>query len=1486
VSSARETDVAIIGMACIFPGAGDLEQYWRNIVGGYDAIREWPAGRWDPAYYDPDVNRVDRVYCKRGGFIDEFASFDAFRWGVMPIAAAAADPDQLLGLEISARALADAGYRAELNAEGPGREFPRHSTGVILGHGCYVSRGMNRFATTARESEELVQWLRSLIPNVTEDQLGKVRAEFQDHVGHHGPDTVIGIVPNLVASRIANRLDLRGPAYTVDAACASSLVAVERACLDLTTGRSDMVLAGGVHLGQDFSFWAVFSQLGALSRSQEIRPFDRRADGLLMGEGVAVMVLKRRADAERDGDRIYAVIRGTGVSSDGRSTSLMTPSADGQVLALERAWKAAGLDPLAAGSIGLLEAHGTGTPAGDRAELTSVADFFGPATGGGNGRANGHPRAALGTVKSMIGHAMPAAGAAGVIKAALAIHHKTLPPTLHCEEPHPLFEPTRFRPIPDGAEPWEDGAQARRAGINAFGFGGINAHVILEEPDAESRKVVVPVRGRPMGSREGPGAARPQALFLAAVDPEELVKKLEQGEAGGRGPCRLAVIDPTPERRAQAASIVRAGRAVRGHKGSPKRRGIWFTPSGLIAEGGKLAFVFPGVDADFQPRIDDIVSEFERSFLPEAELQSLQRAEELERTGVSIVLVNRMLDGVLRELGVEPDVLCGHSIGEWSGMIAAGCLASDEVDTFIQGLEPGSLRVPGVFFATAGCGRERVEPVLEGLKDIVVSHDNCPHQVLICGREASVDEALRRLGKELVLCQKLDFQSGFHTALFEPFVGGLRTHLERLTLRAPRIPLWSATTLAPYPSSSAALYDLYEEHLVRPIRFRELTDALYEEGVRVFVQVGTGSLVGFLDDTLKGRPHLALTANAPRRTGLEQLRTVLAGLWVEGADVDVGRLFQEVRSTSPSGERMLLDLGTPIVRLEKPLDVGTEPSATLGRLRNGTSPLMKEYAATLSALQQGGADVLKAYESGAPTPARSAASIDSQPVKRTLRRKVDLDRCPYLFDHSFFKQPEGWPDPADSFPVVPFTMSWTLMIEAARELAADGEVVIGLEKVRAFRWMAVDRPLELTIDVERDGDRVRVRIGEFIEGTVVLARDYPVPPRSDPEPFEDEEPLPMTVRELYDDRYMFHGPAYQGVLQMHGIADGGLRGVIEEREGLGCLLDSAGQLYGLWMQVRETRDNLIMPVGIESVTFYGPDAKIHDRFDCKVWIRSYDELRVRADLDLTSEGRLWCRMVGWEDRRFEMEERAWPVLYKPQQNLLSVPSPDIPGACTLRPHLGRVATRDYFARRFLGPRELETYRTLNPRRQIEWLAGRIVAKDAARDVLWRQGHGPIYPIELEIVNEPSGRPRVLLAERLRREGVADLRLSLSHKRAFAAAIVEEGREPGIDVERVTERDDGFEDTTFSAVERALLPGADDAGPGDRPGDRNEWIARFWAAKEAVAKAQGTGLEGQPASFPVTNVVGDRLTVAGWTVNTLRDGDFVVAWTIEEEEPVG
>ncbi|WP_237538418.1 polyketide synthase, partial [Streptomyces sp. SID486] len=496
--TSRQAPVAIVGMAVLLPGAPALDAYWANLRDGTDAISEVPANRWDADYYRPGTAAgpavAGQVYCRRGGFVDGLAEVEVTRHGIMPASVPGTEPDQLIALDVAAAALTDAG--------GPGRLPERHRVGVVLGRGGYLTPGLARLDQRVRTAHQLTRTLGELLPDLDPGQLDRIRTAFTDRLGPDSPDAAIGLVPNLAASRIANRLDLRGPAYTVDAACASSLVAVDQAVTALTTDRCDLMLAGGVHHCHDITLWSVFSQLRALSPSERIRPFHRDADGILIGEGTGVVVLKRLADAERDGDRVYAVIRGTGVAGDGRTAGLVTPDPGGQSRAVRQAWRAAGLDPAAADSVGLLEAHGTATPAGDSAELTTLTEVFGP---GADRDADRRP--VLGSVKSMIGHTMPAAGVAGLVKAALALHHRTLLPTLHCDDPHPALAATRFRTL-DRARPWETGPgqPPRRAAVNAFGFGGINAHVVLEEaPYGRSGAVT----GPGLGLGRSAGTARP-----------------------------------------------------------------------------------------------------------------------------------------------------------------------------------------------------------------------------------------------------------------------------------------------------------------------------------------------------------------------------------------------------------------------------------------------------------------------------------------------------------------------------------------------------------------------------------------------------------------------------------------------------------------------------------------------------------------------------------------------------------------------------------------------------------------------------------------------------------------------------------------------------------------------------------------------------------------------------------------------------------------
>ncbi|MEU9252033.1 beta-ketoacyl synthase N-terminal-like domain-containing protein, partial [Streptomyces sp. NPDC048270] len=865
----RPDDAAIVGMGAVFPGAGDLAAYRRNLLAGTDSIGDVPPGRWDPeVYYDPAAAggpaAGDRFYCRRGGFVDGLAAFDPTRFGIMPAAVEGAEPDQMLALHATAEAIADAGGEDRLPAD-------RSRIGVVLGRGGFMGVATARLDQRVRTAHQLAQTLRELAPELGERRIAEVRSAFQEALGPERPDASIGLVPSFTAARTANRLDFRGPAYTLDAACASSLLAVDQAVGLLAGGRCDAVVAGAVHHCHIATLWSVFTQLRALSPSERIRPFDRRADGTLLSEGTGVVLLKRLADAERDGDRVYAVIRGTGVAGDGRAASLMSPLVAGQVRALERAWREAGLDPRAPGALGLLEAHGTGTPVGDAAELDTLAQVFGPP-------AAGRPGIGFGSVKSMLGHTMQASGMAGLIKAALAVHEGVLPPTLHLEEPHADLAATRMRPV-TAAEPWERGPEPRRAGVNAFGFGGINAHVVLEEAPGAARPAaprgVVGRAGRrflPVGAPAAPvGApARGGVLLLAGDSAAELSALLAAGPpvSGGEGPCRLAVFGPTPQRLALAAKVVARGRAWRG------RGDVWFTPEPL---GGRTAFLFPGLEPEFAPVVDDVA---ERLGAPPPRLT---RGASLVERAVDAIATGRFFARVLPGLGIGADVLAGHSLGEWAAMVAAGMYPQEAADTFLASLRPGDLRVPDLVYAALGCGAPRAEAALHGLDAVVVSHDNCPHQSVVCGEPGQVSVAIARLRGEGVLGQELPFRSGFHTPMWEPYLGQVRAAFARLPLRAGTLPVWSATTCAPFPAEPGEVRELVVRHLLEPVRFRELTLRLYEEeGVRGFVTLGPGSLPGFVEDTLRNRPHLSVSTSSPRLTGLAALRRTCAALWAEG----------------------------------------------------------------------------------------------------------------------------------------------------------------------------------------------------------------------------------------------------------------------------------------------------------------------------------------------------------------------------------------------------------------------------------------------------------------------------------------------------------------------------------------------------------------------------------------------------------------------------
>ncbi|WP_329222748.1 polyketide synthase dehydratase domain-containing protein [Streptomyces sp. NBC_01485] len=1512
--TARQVPVAIVGMAVLLPGAGDLDAYWRNLRDGVDAIREVPDGRWDAEYYRPGSASgpavADRVYARRGGFVDGLAAVEVTRFGIMPNSVAGTEPDQLIALHVASAALDDAG--------GTDRLPDRGRVGVVLGRGGYLTPGLVRLDQRVRTAGQLVRTLGELLPDLTGDQLDRVRAAFTERLGPDSPESAIGLVPNLAASRVANRLDLRGPAYTVDAACASSLVAVDQAVGELASGRCDLMLAGGVHHCHDITLWSVFSQLRALSPSQRSRPFHRDADGILIGEGTGVVVLKRLADAERDGDRIYAVIRGTGVASDGRAAGLVNPDPGGQAQAVRQAWRAAGLDPAETGSIGLLEAHGTATPAGDGAELITLAEVFGPGDG----------EAVLGSVKSMIGHTMPAAGVAGLVKAALAVHHRTLLPTLHCDDPHPALARTRFRTLEKAAD-WETtaGQPVRRAAVNAFGFGGINAHVVLEEaPGARGNRPAAP-------ARPALQVAEPERILLLAADsPTRLAAFLDADDSAVRaagldpshphqdaGPARLGIVDPTAKRLSLARRAIAKQRPWHG------RSDVWFRPSPLLGEGhGRLAFLFPGLEGDFTPQVDDVAAHFGLPALP----VDGDRTGDVGRHGFGVVAVGRLLDTALRRSGIVPDAVAGHSVGEWTAMAAAGLYAGDEVDAFMAGFDPDSVTVPGLAFGAIGASAEQVLAALreEGgtAAGLVLSHDNAPGQSMVCGPEAAVDAFVRAFRARGVLSQVLPFRSGFHTPMLQPHLGPIKEAADRFRLHPPHTPVWSGTTAAPFPADETGIRSLFVRHLLEPVRFRQLAESLYAAGHRVYVQVGPGQLGSLVGDTLGGHDHLVVAANSPHRTGLAQLRRVATALWAAGATVAPSL----TPATGAKAQRppVQLDLGGALVSLapERLTELRAELRAELRPAPIHTassgapSPLdalvaRSPMAAELSALLRETADTAAALMTAGAS--RAATPAPQRPVgPRHSTVHVSPDTMPYLLDHCFFPQRPGWPDVADRWPVVPATTIVQHIMDAARDAAADaaqgsapGRVPVAVHGARFEEWLtatpAVDVQVTVTPEGQDDPDRLAVSFGPRARATVELATAYPTPSPA-PWPVDpDAERAPdHTAAQLYDERWMFHGPAFQGVTELTAIGDRHVRGVITTPPAPGALLDNVGQILGYWIMATRTERTVVFPVGMREMRFHGPHPVPGTEVGCLVRITDLTDTFLEADVQLTVEGAVWAELYGWQDRRFDNDPTTKPVERFPEFNTLSEARPG--GWQLLHERWPDLASRELIMRNSLGGVERSRYAEHPPRGRRQWLLGRIAVKDAVRQWLWDQGEGPVFPAELRVHNDEAGRPYVT---GVHGRVLPALDVSLAHCAEAGVAIVRPhtpGPGPGIDIAEVADRTPETLAAALGTDELRLLHGLStntgDTDSTGRTGDSEAlWFARFWAAKEAVAKAEGTGFGGRPRDFTVLDATpsGDRLTVAGrleraYTVHCapaanpprLPDRSYVVAWTTGHTTP--
>jgi acyl transferase domain-containing protein len=1512
--------VAIVGMGAVFPGADCLDTYWQNLTRGVDSISEAPANRWDPEWYDPPLaDKPSRLYCRRGGFVDEFASFDPLRFGVMPASVPETEPEQLLALRVVSEAIEDAG--------GMDRLPDRSRVGVIFGRLGQSSVAGIKFFYRVMLGDILTGFLNELRPGMAPDEVARFQNRIEERLGTYHAENVMGLMPNLTASRVANRLDLRGPAYILDAACASSLIALDHGIAGLMSGGIDTAIVGGVHLNQDITFWAVFNQLKALSRSQQIRPFDSRADGLLIGEGLGAIVLKRLSDATRDGDRIYAVVRGIGVSSDGRSASLVNPEKSGQVLAMRRAWASAGLDPSRADSVGLLEAHGTGTPTGDATELSTIAEVFGDARKG--------TAPVIGSVKSMIGHTMPAAGSASLIKAALAVSNGVLLPTLHCDSPRPELGRTRFATL-KAARPW-DLPGPRRAAVNAFGFGGINVHVIIEQaPEAAG--------ARPRRAR-GPALAQVREpepfLLLEARNVAELSALLDgddhdvraraaipstppgSGTGNARGP-RLGLIGPTPERLGAARKIVAAGHAWRGG------RDIWFSPRPLLAgAGSKLAFVFPGLEVELAHNLDEVADHFR---LPRVDVE----AEDYTGRFTGVMAISLLLKDALGHIGITADAMAGHSLGEWTAGLAVGLAEGPLLDQAAALLFDPSWERKDLQHAVIGTGAEFLAAVLPGYPGVEMTHDNAPGQSVVCGPVDQVNRLMAELGASGVICRPLPFTTGIHTRYLQPTIDKARAQIDRLwpvPEEGDQIPgwrgevqIWSATSASPLTPDACQHRELFFRHLVEKVRFRETVLAMHDAGIRAFIQVGSGQLDAVIHDNLQDKEHLVVPAHVGFREGLPQLRRVATALWTEGHDPDFLAFYPDAppRPAAGSGRQgtpVRVELGTERTTLgpgaEALVDMGTRgrdarPVAAAGpaavSLAAGGAAAA-EFAALLADTAELTASVLSAagHPAAAATPAAAPAPGPAIGIgeRHTSVLRLSLKEMPYLIDHSFNPMPAGWPHPKDRNPVVPGTTIVQHMIDAV-EAAAPGWHVTRVLDAQFRFWALVEPAQDMTIEVTRtSAQEFSVSFGKCAAGRLLAAPDYPENP-PDLWRFDktEERPSPLSALDLYAERVMFHGPRFRTVVAVHAVGTGHVRGLLRTLAPPGALLDGSMQLMSVWTHLMLTDRKVMFPHRFQNIQFFGPHPPVGEPVECVCRAREIRERALTIEIQMVCRGSLWAQLE-CVIRRFDSHPRSRAAETRPGRYTFATGQPG--GWATCFDYWPDPASQNSIVTLVSGMDGWDEYASKPVAQRKGWMLGRLAAKDAVRMRLWESEPGrEISPIEIAVSDTDDGRLTVSGWERLR---VPELDVSATYTRNIGVAIARLGTHvpgSGAGIGVVEVGSDG--DTRAAAIARTghadleqacIRLSGDELAVLERAlarkeltGDRALLVAAFAAAKAAASRSAGVydgraaAVTGVTSSAIAVDVSGRRHEISHREVNPPEDlpaQRYVVAWTPDSAE---
>jgi acyl transferase domain-containing protein/acyl carrier protein len=1153
VDQVRATPIAVIGMACRLPGGIDSpDQLWEALLRGEDLVTEIPADRWDvDEYYDPEPGVPGRSPCKWGAFLDDVAGFDSDFFGISEREATAMDPQHRLLLETSWEAMEHAGLTPE--------DLADSLTGVFMG------LTINDYQLLAAETDAMA-----------------------------GPYGATGANFSIASGRIAHALGLRGPAMTIDTACSSGLLTVHMACRSLNDGESDLALAGGANVMLDPRRFAGGSAAGMLSSTGRCHAFDVAADGFVPGDGAAVVLLKRLPDAQRDGDRILAVLRGTAANQDGRTETITTPSMNAQMAVYRSALAKAGVEPH---SVGMVESHGPGTPMGDPVEYASLATVYGV-----------DGPCALGSVKTNIGHTQSAAGAFGLMKGVLAVQHGVVPRNLHFNRlPDQMAEIDTKLFVPQENTSWPtNGGQPRRAAVSSYGMSGTNVHAIVEQPPETPTGV--------------PAAAVDGTLFfpLSSTSPDELRRTagrlaawvqtqgsdLALPDLGytlarrrAHRPVRTAVMAGSLPELVEALREVADGDApYQPAVGRDDRGPVWVFSgqgsqwAGMGAELLATEPAFAAAVAEAEPLIAR-----ESGFSVTEAISAPETVAGIDRIQPALFTMQVALAATMKSYGVRPGAVIGHSMGEAAAAVVAGALSLDDGVRVI-------CRRSRLMSAIAGSGAMASvelpapqvisELVSRGVDDVVVAVVASPESTVIGGATQTVRELVAAWEQRDVMAREVAVDVASHSPQVDPILDELTDVLAELNPLTPEIPYYSATLFDPREQPVCDAY-YWVDNLRHTVRFAAAMQAALEDGYRVFAELAPHPLlthaVGQTARSL-GMPLAALAAMRREQEVPHGLRDFLADLHNAGAAVDFSVVY-------PDGQLV-----------DAPLPTWTHRPLLLSR---GGNDSRVQGACTVSAHPLMGPHV----------------QLNEEPERHIWQAEVGTEAHPWLDDHQIHHTAAL---PGAAYCEMALTAAGTVLGRAAEVRDIHFEQMLLLDEQTSVGAVAtVDAPgvVSFVVDTVEDGEHVR-------RATAVLraADDSGVSPAHDMAALLAEHPCRVEgdhIRHWMAKRGIRFGPAFSGLTAAYTadasgatvLAEVALPASIRSQQ-LGyaihpALLDACFQSVAAHPGVGEVANGgMLLPLGVRELRGYGPTRNA--RY-CYARVTEAGSAGVEADLDVLDE---------------------------------------------------------------------------------------------------------------------------------------------------------------------------------------------------------------------------------------------------------------------------